>query len=51
MVHRAGLNDFEEKNSLGADPGAARSKVWVCRRSFPVIVVSNTAGGMDVCNL
>jgi hypothetical protein len=28
---------------------AARSKAWVCGRSSSEIVVSNSAGGMDVC--
>jgi len=28
---------------------AARTKAWVCGRSFAVIVGSNTAGGMDMC--
>jgi hypothetical protein len=32
-------------------PVAARSKVWVCRRSLAGIVGSNPAGGMDVCLL
>jgi hypothetical protein len=30
-------------------PVAARSKAWVCGRSPAEIVVSNPAGGMDVC--
>ena len=30
-------------------PVAARSKAWVCGRSFAGIVGSNPAGGMDVC--
>ena len=30
---------------------AARSKAWVCDRSFAGIVGSNPAGGMDVCHL
>ena len=30
-------------------PVAARSKAWVCGRSFAEIVGSNPAGGMDVC--
>jgi len=30
-------------------PVAARSKVWVCGRSFLGIVGSNTAGDMEVC--
>jgi hypothetical protein len=32
-------------------PVAARSKAWVCGRSVAGIVVSNPAGGMDVCLL
>jgi hypothetical protein len=34
-----------------ADPGGARSKVWVCCRSFDGIAVSNPAGDMYVCLL
>jgi hypothetical protein len=30
---------------------AARSKAWVCGRSFARIAVSNLARGMDVCLL
>jgi len=32
-------------------PEAARSKAWVCGRSFVLIASSNPIGGMDVCLL
>jgi hypothetical protein len=32
-------------------PVAARSKAWVCGRSYTEIVGSNPAEGMDVCLL
>jgi hypothetical protein len=32
-------------------PEAARSKAWVCGRSFAGIVGSNPCGGIDVCLL
>jgi len=32
-----------------AIPLAAWAKAWLCGRSIPGIVISNTAGGMDVC--
>jgi hypothetical protein len=34
--------------NLGPVPVAARSKAWVCGRSFAGIAGSNLAGGMDI---
>jgi hypothetical protein len=55
-----GWRKWKEENRIGLFtcvksnppiPVAARSKAWVCGRSFAGIAGSNPTGGMDVCLL